>query len=88
MHTTIDLPNEVYERLARQAQARGITLAETVTQVLAEAEANRLDAALEQMRTEGVLLPKKPLPPDYQRTYQRFEVIGQPISECLIEERR
>ncbi len=88
MITTIDLPNEVYQRLERQAQARGVTLVETVTQVLAEAEANRLDAALEQMRNEGVLLPKQSLPPDYLRVYRRIEMTGAPVSECLIEERR
>ena len=88
MITTIDLPNEIYQRLERQAQARGVTIVETVTQVLAEAETNRLDVALEQMRAEGVLLPKKALPPDYQRVYRRIEVTGTPVSECLIEERR
>ncbi|NOT59417.1 MAG: hypothetical protein HOP19_04240 [Acidobacteria bacterium] len=88
MITTIDLPNEVYQRLERQAQMRGVTIVETVAQVLAEAEANRLDTALEQMRAEGVLLTKKALPPDYQRVYRRIEVTGAPVSECLVKERR
>ena len=88
MNTTIDLPNRVYEQLAKQAQARGTTLAETVAQVLEEAEASQLDAFSEQLRAAGVLLPKQPLPPGYQRIYKRIEVQGKPVSECLIEERR
>jgi hypothetical protein len=88
MNTTIDLPNEVYERLEKQAQARGKTIVETIEQVLAEAETNRRAAVIEQMRAEGKILPKHPLPPDYQRHYKRIEVQGKPVSECLIEERR
>ncbi len=88
MNTTIDLPYDVYAQLEKQALVRGATIAETVTQILAEAEASRRNAVIEQMRAEGRILPKKPLPPGYQRVYKRIEVHGKPVSECLIEERR
>ena len=48
MNTTIDLPNQIYEQLAKQAQARGATLAETVAQVLEEAEASQLSSCAPQ----------------------------------------
>jgi macrodomain Ter protein organizer (MatP/YcbG family) len=67
VNITIDLPNAVYERLAKYAQTQGKTIVETI---------------------EGKILPKHPLPPDYQRHYKRIEVQGKPVSECLIEERR
>lgn len=38
MTITIDLPDEVYQRLERQARARGITTAEAVAQVMEEAK--------------------------------------------------
>ena len=60
MNTTIDLPNAVYERLANHAQACGKTIVETIEQVLAEAEANRRAAVIEEMRAEGKILPKQP----------------------------
>jgi hypothetical protein len=88
VNITIDLPNAVYERLAKYAQTQGKTIVETIEQVLAEAEANRHAGVIEQMRAEGKILPKHPLPPDYQRHYKRIEVQGKPVSECLIEERR
>jgi hypothetical protein len=88
MSITIDLPNEIYERLQKQAQTRGKTIAETLEQVLAEVETSRRAAVIEQMRAEGKILPKQPLPPGYQREYKRIEVQGKPVSECIIEERR
>ena len=88
MTTTIDLPKEVYERLEKHAHTRGATVTEAIAQFLAEAEADRVSVVVEQMRAEGVILPKQALPLDYQRVYQRIEVQGRPVSECLIEERR
>lgn len=88
MQITVDLSNEIYEQLSRLAQSKGVSVPEIAAQLLEEAEANRRAAVIEQMRAEGLLLPKKPLPPDYQRVYKRIDVQGKPVSECLIEERR
>lgn len=88
MSTSIELSNEVYERLAKQAQTRGITIAETIEQVLAEAETNRRNAVIEQMRAAGLLLPKQPMPPGTPAAFKPIEVSGRPVSEILIEERR
>jgi len=88
MSITIDLPDEVYQRLERQAQLRGTTVSEAIAQWLEEVETARQQAVFEQMRAEGLLLPKKPLPPEQKRIYRRIEVQGKPVSECIIEERR
>jgi predicted CopG family antitoxin len=88
MQITVDLSNEIYEQLARLAQSKGVSISEIAAQLLEEAEANRRAAVFEQMRAEGILLPKKPLPPGYERVYKRIDVQGKPVSECLIEERR
>ena len=88
MSVTIDLSNEVYERLEKQAHLRGTTVPEAITQLLEEVENNRRAAFFERLRAEGFFLPKEPLPPDYQRFYKRIDVQGKPVSECLVEERR
>lgn len=88
MQITIELSQETYKHLQRQAEAKGLSVAEVAEQLLKEAEANRLAAFLERMRAEGRILPKKPLPPGSQRVYKRIDVQGKPVSECLIEERR
>lgn len=88
MNTTIDLPNEVYERLANHAQAGGKTIVETIEQVLAEAEANRRVTVIEQLRAEGKILPKQPAHVERSSSFKPIEVSGRPVSEILIEERR
>jgi hypothetical protein len=88
MEITVDLSNEIYEQLSRLAQAKGMSVSEIAAQLLEEAEANRRAAVFEQMRAEGLLLPKKPLPLGQERIYKRIDVQGKPVSECLIEERR
>jgi len=88
MSITIDLSKEVYERLEKLAHLRGVTLSEAIAQLLEEVETAHRQAVFEQMRAEGLLLPKKPLPLNQERRYRRIDVQGKPVSECLIEERR
>lgn len=88
MTITIDLPDELHQRLEKQAQLRGTTVADAIAQLLEEGETARRQAVFEQMRAEGLLLPKKPWPLDQERVYRRIDVQGKPVSECLIEERR
>ncbi|MGH9838552.1 MAG: hypothetical protein ACREEM_07200 [Blastocatellia bacterium] len=88
MTQTIELPIEVYRRLEKQAQLRGVTVSEAIAQLLERVEINHRAAVFEQMRAEGLLLPKKALPNDEKRVYRRIAVQGKPVSECLIEERR
>ncbi len=88
MTITLDLSNEVYERLEKLAQSRGATVSEAIVQLLEEVETAHRQAVFEQMRAEGLLLPKKPLPAGQERIYKRIDVQGKPVSECLIEERR
>jgi hypothetical protein len=89
MQITVDLSNEIYEQLSRLAQSKGISVSEIAAQLLEEAEANRRAAVFEQMRAEGILLPKKPVPvDDGSASFKPIEVRGKPLSETIIEERR
>ncbi|MGH9753281.1 MAG: ribbon-helix-helix domain-containing protein [Blastocatellia bacterium] len=88
MSITIDLPKEIYERLEKQAQARGTTVAEVIARLIEEVEAAHREAVFEQMRAEGILLPKKPAQPGGRASFEPIEVRGRPVSEILIEERR
>lgn len=88
MQITVELSSTTYENLRRQAQANGLSVAEVAEQLIEESEKQRRAAFFDRLRAEGRILPKKPLPPDYQRIYKRIDVQGKPVSECLIEERR
>lgn len=88
MQITVDLSNEIYEQLSRLAQSKGVSVSEIAAKLLEEAEANRRAAVFEQMRAEGILLPKKPAPPDASASFKPIEVRGKPLSETIIEERR
>lgn len=88
MSVTIDLPNEIYEQLEKQAQALGITIAEAVAQALQEAEAARISAFWERMEAKGLVAKRKPAPPASAEPFQPIEVQGKPLSEVIIEERR
>lgn len=88
MQITVELSQETSEYLRRQAEFKGVSAAEVVEQLLKEDEANKRSALFERMRADGRILPKTPLPPDYQRVYKRIDVQGKPVSECIIEERR
>ena len=88
MSVTIDLPDEIYQRLERQAQARDLTVPEVIAQLVEEIETKRQDAFFEEMRAKGILLPQKPAPVGQTQPFKRIEVQGKPVSECIIEERR
>ena len=88
MQITVDLSHEVYEHLQRQAQVKGVSVAEIAAQLLAEAEVNRRAAFFERLRAEGRILPQQPLPAAPRPPFQRIDVQGKPVSECLLEERR
>jgi len=88
MTITIDLPNEVYERLEKQAQVRGTSVPETVSRLIEEIESVQLSAVVRQMQAEGLFADPPavvtPAPPDFQP----IVVQGKPLSEVIIEERR
>lgn len=88
MTITIDLPDEIHERLEKQAQLRGTTVSEAIAQLIEEIEAAHLSAVVRQMQEEGLFAepPAAPLamPPDFQPIL----VQGQPLSETILAERR
>ena len=88
MSITIDLPGEVYQRLEKQAQLCGATVAETVAQLLEEAQAARLNAFWERLEAKGVVAKRKPVLPTSAAPFQPIQVPGKPLSEVIIEERR
>jgi len=88
MTQTIELPIEIYAKLEKRAQAYGLTVADVIARLIEEVEAAHRQAVFEQMRAEGILLPKKPAQPGDRASFKPIEVRGRPVSEILIEERR
>lgn len=88
MSVTIDLPEEVYERLEKQAQQEGRTVPEVIARLIEEIEAAHLSAVVRQMQAEGLFAAPPaellPAPTDFQP----IQVLGKPLSEVIIEERR
>jgi len=88
MSITIDLPDEVYERLERQAQASGQTIPEVIARLIAEVEAAHLSAVVGQMQAEGLFAEPPAAPPSMPPDFQPIRVQGQPLSETILAERR
>ena len=88
MSTTIDISDEVYAQLEREAKARGLTVSQTIAQCLEESERARIAVAVERLRTKGIrLIPAAPSSPPAVR-FAPIQVQGQPLSKVIIEERR
>jgi len=88
MSRTIEIPEEVYVQLEQQARMRGLTLPETIAELVHADEKARISMAIARLRTQGVLLPPsgavRPVPTDVEP----MQVQGKPLSEVIIEERR
>ncbi len=87
MSVTIDLPNEVYERLEKQAQARGTTTAEAVARLIEEIEATHLSAVVKQMEMEGLFADIPESIPSMPIDFQPIQVQGKPLSTVIVEDR-
>jgi predicted DNA-binding ribbon-helix-helix protein len=87
MSTTINLPDEVYTRLEEQAKARGLTVSQTVAQLVEESQRARIVTAIERLRMKGLLAAPEPRP-STPAHFEPLKVQGQPLSEAIIEERR
>lgn len=85
---TITLPDDVYARLEQQAAAQGITIPELISKLERELEEARLDAAEESMRANGLLLPQRKTAPGDLLDFEPVPIMGKPLSETIIEERR
>lgn len=88
MSRTIEIPDEVYAQLEQQASVRGLTLPQIIAALVHEDEKARITAAIERLRTKGLLLtpasPAQPAPTGFAP----IPVQGKPLSEMIIEERR
>lgn len=87
MTVTIDLPNEVQQRLEQQAQLRGATLSEAIAQLLEESQANRIKEFWDKLEADGRVAKRKPVPSTSDEPFQPIKVQGKPLSEVIIEER-
>lgn len=87
MNITVDLPNEIYQLLEKRALLHGLTIPETVARLIEETEPTVHGGVFEQMRAEGILLPKSQAPAQHI-SFEPIEVSGRPTSEILLEERR
>lgn len=88
MSRTIEISDEVYVLLEQQARMPGLTLPQTIAELVREDEKARMSIAIARLRTQGVLLPPsssaQPAPTDFEP----IQVQGKPLSEVIIEERR
>ena len=88
MSRTIEIPDEVYVQLEQQARMRGLTLSQTIAELVHADEKARMAMAIARLCTQGVLLPPsssaQPAPTDVEP----IQVQGTPLSEAIIEERR
>jgi hypothetical protein len=88
MSRTIEIPDEVYTQLEQQASMRGLTLPQTIAELVHADEKARMAMAIARLRTQGMLLPPsssaQPAPTDVEP----IQVRGKPLSEVIIEERR
>jgi hypothetical protein len=88
MSRTIDLPDEVYAQLEQHARRRGLTLPQTIAELIHEDEKARMAAAIARLRTQGVLLSPSSAAPPAPTDFEPIQVQGKPLSEVIIEERR
>lgn len=88
MSITIDLPDEIYERLEKQAQWQGRTVPEVIARLIEEVEATHLSAVMEQLSAEGVFAEPTSAAVNVPLDFTPIQVQGKPLSETIIEERR
>jgi predicted transcriptional regulator len=88
MTITIDLPDELHQRLERQAQGQGRTVAEEIARLIEEIEAAHLSAVMEQLRAEGIFAEPTSAVINVPFDFTPIHVQGKPLSETIIEERR
>jgi hypothetical protein len=88
MSRTIEIPDEVYVQLEQQARIRGLTLVQTIAELVHEDENARMATAIARLRTQGVLLPPASAAQPAPLDFEPIQVRGKPLSEVIIEERR
>jgi hypothetical protein len=88
MSRTIEIPDEIYAQLEQQASKRGLTLLQTIVELVREDEKARTMAAIARLRTQGVLLAPSSSVPPAGVDFKPIQVQGTPLSEVIIEERR
>jgi hypothetical protein len=87
MSRTIAVSDDVFDRLERQANARGVTISQMLDELAARAEEQSMSSAVERLRANGLLLD--PIgSPDTGTAFDPVEVRGTPLSEVITEERR
>jgi hypothetical protein len=88
MSQTTEISDEVYVLLEQQARMRGLTLSQTIAELVHEDEKAPMSIAIARLQTQGVLLPPsssaQPAPTDFEP----IQVQRKPLSEVIIEERR
>jgi hypothetical protein len=88
MSRTIELPDEVYAQLEQQAHIRGLTLVQTIAELVQTDEQARRATAIARLQTQGVLLPPSSPAFSAPTDCELIQVQGKPLSEVILEERR
>lgn len=85
MSKTINIDDDVYARLERQALDGGVTVAEVIDRLSLDTTNGGITLALERMREKGLLAAKDVL--SAQPEFKPVEFQGEPLSEMIIRER-
>ncbi len=88
MSRTIEIPDEIYAQLERHARLRGLTLPQTIAELVHKDEKARITTAIARLRMQGWLLPPSSSAPPAPTDFDLIQVQGKPLSEVIIEERR
>ena len=80
MSRTIEIPNEVYAPLEQQASMRGVTLPQIIAELVHADEKARMAAAIERLRTKGLLLTPSSSAPPAPTDFAPLQVQGKPLS--------
>lgn len=87
MNKTVGLRDELYEKLEELATTQNVTVEQIIENLVREVEAAHTSAAIERMRTEGLIAERRQPAEAISGGFKRIKVSGKPVSETIIEER-
>ena len=88
MSKAVEISDDVYTQLERQANTSGLTVAQVIAQLAQEVERTRVAMAVARLQAKGILLDAPKSTQTAQSDFTPIRVQGKPLSEVIVEERR